>query len=48
VLVLDVIEIIHSLGKYKYDTWTILLVKCYTDKSVCLWSCIRNVNNDHS
>jgi hypothetical protein len=45
VLVLDMIEIIPPLGKYKYDTWRILPVKCYIDNSVCLWSCIRNVNN---
>jgi hypothetical protein len=32
------------LGKYKYDTWRILPVKCYIDNSVRLWSCIRNVN----
>jgi hypothetical protein len=30
--------------KYKYDTYRILLVKCYIDNSVCLWSCIQNVN----
>jgi hypothetical protein len=36
--------ILPSLGKYKYDTWGILLVKCYIDNSVCLRSCIWNVN----
>jgi hypothetical protein len=44
VLVLDMIEILPLLGKYKYDTWRILPVKCYIDSSVCLWSCIRNFN----
>jgi hypothetical protein len=52
VLVLDMIEILIALGKYKYDTWKILLVKGYIDNSVCLCSCIQNVNNpqgfDHS
>jgi hypothetical protein len=43
-LVLDMIEILPTLGKYKYDTWRILPVKCYIDNSVRLWSCIRNVN----
>jgi hypothetical protein len=44
VLVLDMIEIIHPLGKYKDDTWRILPLKCYIDNYVRLWSCIRNVN----
>jgi hypothetical protein len=44
VLVLDMIEILPPLEKYKYDTWRILPVKCYIDNSVRLWSCIRNVN----
>jgi hypothetical protein len=44
VLVLDMIEILHPLGKYEYDTYRILLVKCYIDNSMRLWSCIRNVN----
>jgi hypothetical protein len=43
-LVLDMIEILPPLGKYKYDTWRILPVKCYIDNSMCLWSYIRNVN----
>jgi hypothetical protein len=43
-LVLDMIKILPPLGKYKYDTWRILLVKCYIDNSVRLRSCIRNVN----
>jgi hypothetical protein len=34
VLVLDMIEILTHLGKYKYDTWRILLVNCYIDNSV--------------
>jgi hypothetical protein len=38
------IEILPPLGKYKYDIWRILPVKCYIDNSVRLWSCIRNVN----
>jgi hypothetical protein len=38
------IEIFHPLRKYKYDTWKILLVKCYIDNSVRLWSYIRNIN----
>jgi hypothetical protein len=44
VLVLDMIEILPPLGKYKYDTWKILPVKCYIDNSVRLRSCIRNTN----
>jgi hypothetical protein len=43
-LVLDMIEILPSLEKYKYDTWRILPVNCYIDNSVRLWSYIRNVN----
>jgi hypothetical protein len=46
-LILDMIEILPPLGKYKYDTWRILPVKCYIDNYVCLRSCIRNVNNDN-
>jgi hypothetical protein len=48
VLVVDMIEIIPPLGKYKYDTWRILPVKCYIDNSVCLRSCIRNINKHFS
>jgi hypothetical protein len=44
VLILDLIEVLSPMGKFKYDTWRILLVKCYIDNSVYLWSCIRNVN----
>jgi hypothetical protein len=44
VLVLDMIEILPPLGKYKYDTWRILPVKCYIDNSMHLRSYIRNVN----
>jgi hypothetical protein len=44
-LVLDMINILHPLGKYKYDTWRILLVKCYLDNYVRLQSCIQNVNS---
>jgi hypothetical protein len=43
-LVLDMIEILPPLRKYKYDTYRILLLKCYIDNSVRLRSCIRNVN----
>jgi hypothetical protein len=46
VLVFDMIEILPPLGKYKYDTWRILLVKCYIDNSVGLWSYIRNINSE--
>jgi hypothetical protein len=45
VLVLDMIEILPPLGKYKYDTWRILPMKCYIDNFMCLRSCIRNVNS---
>jgi hypothetical protein len=38
------IEIFPPLKNYKYDTWRIVLVKCYVDNFVRLWSCIRNVN----
>jgi hypothetical protein len=38
------IEILPPFEKYKYDTWRILLMKCYIDNSVRLQSCIRNVN----
>jgi hypothetical protein len=38
------IEILPPLGKYKYDTWRILPVKCYINNFVRLWSYIRNVN----
>jgi hypothetical protein len=43
VLVLDMIEFLPLLGKYKYDTWRILQVKCYIDNSVRLRSYIRNI-----
>jgi hypothetical protein len=45
VLVLDMIEILPPMGKYKYDTWIIFPMKCYIDNSMCLWSCIRIVNS---
>jgi hypothetical protein len=35
------IEILPPLGKYKYDSWRVLLVKCYIDISVRLRSCIK-------
>jgi hypothetical protein len=38
------IDILPPLGKFKYDTLRILLVKRYIDNSVCLRSCIRNIN----
>jgi hypothetical protein len=44
VLVLHMIDILPPLGKYKYDTCRILPVKCYNDSSMCLRSCIQNVN----
>jgi hypothetical protein len=47
VLVLDMIEVLPPMGKYKYDTSRILPVKCYIDNSVRLWSCIRNINTFH-
>jgi hypothetical protein len=47
-LVLVMIEILPHLGKYKYDTWRILLVKCYNNNSMCLQSCIRNINRQWS
>jgi hypothetical protein len=40
------IEILPPLEKYKYDTWRILLLKCYIDNSMRLRSCIRNVNTE--
>jgi hypothetical protein len=46
VLVLDMIGLLPPLGLNKYDTWRILLVKCYIDNFVHLQSCIRNVNSD--
>jgi hypothetical protein len=45
VLVLDMIEILPPLGKYKYNTWRILPVKCYIDNFVRLRNYIRNVSN---
>jgi hypothetical protein len=44
VLILDMIETLPPLGKYKYDTWRILAVQCYIDNSVRLRSYKRNVN----
>jgi hypothetical protein len=43
-LLLDMIEILPPLGKYKYDTWRILPMKCYINNFVRLQSCIRNIN----
>jgi hypothetical protein len=45
VLVLDMIDILPPLGKYKYDTWIILPVKCYIGNYVSLRSYIRKVNS---
>jgi hypothetical protein len=45
VLILDMIEVLSPLGKYKYDTLRILLMKYYIDNSMCLRSYIRNVNS---
>jgi hypothetical protein len=39
-LVLDMIEILPPLEKYKYGTWRILPMKCYIDNAMRLWSCI--------
>jgi hypothetical protein len=44
VLVLDMIELLPSMGLNKYDTWRILPVKCYIDNFVYLQSYIRNIN----
>jgi hypothetical protein len=38
------IKILPPFDKYKYDTWRILMVKCYIDNSVHLRSSIQNVN----
>jgi hypothetical protein len=48
VLVVDMIEVLPPLGKYKYDTWRILPVKCYIDNFVHLRSCIRNINKQQT
>jgi hypothetical protein len=45
VFVLDIIEILPPFEKCKYDTWRILLMKCYIENSVHLQSCIQNINN---
>jgi hypothetical protein len=47
VLILDMIEVLPPLGKYKYDTWRILPVKYYIDNSVRLQGCIRNIKTNH-
>jgi hypothetical protein len=38
------VEVFPPLGKYKYDTWRILQVKCYIDNSFRMQSYIRNIN----
>jgi hypothetical protein len=38
------IHVLPPLGKYNYDTWRILPVKCYIDNSMRLQSYIRNIN----
>jgi hypothetical protein len=43
-LVLDMIEILSAMGKYKYENWRILSVKCYIGNSMRLRSCIQNIN----
>jgi hypothetical protein len=45
VLVLDMIEILPPLEKYKYDTLRILPVKYYINNFVCLRCYIQNVNS---
>jgi hypothetical protein len=40
VLILDMIEVLPPLGKYKYDTWRILSVKCYIDNFVYRMHCM--------
>jgi hypothetical protein len=40
------IELLLPLGLNKYNTCRILLLKCYIDNFVRLWSCIKNINND--
>jgi hypothetical protein len=47
-LILGMIAVLPALGKYKYNTWRKLPVKCYIDNFVCLQSCIRNVNSQHT
>jgi hypothetical protein len=47
VSVLDMIEILPPLIKYKYDIWRILPVRCYIDNFICLQSCIQNVNKHY-
>jgi hypothetical protein len=37
-LISNMIEVLTPMGKYKYDTKRILLVKCYIDNFVSLWS----------
>jgi hypothetical protein len=39
------IELLLLTRFNKYDTWRILLVKCYIDNSIRLRSCIRNINS---
>jgi hypothetical protein len=46
VLILDKIDILPPLGKYKYDTGRILLEKCYIDNSIHMRSCIKNINTE--
>jgi hypothetical protein len=45
VLVLDMIEILPPIKKYRYDTCRILSVKCYIDNFVCLRICVINVSS---
>jgi hypothetical protein len=39
------IAILPLLGKYKYDAWRILPVKCYMDNSMRMQSYIQNINS---
>jgi hypothetical protein len=48
VLVLDMIEILPPLGKYKCGILRILRLKCYIDNSMLLQSYIRNINTHQS
>jgi hypothetical protein len=44
VVVSNMIVVLSPLGKYKYDTWRILQLKCYIDNSVHMRSGIRNIS----
>jgi hypothetical protein len=40
------LEVLHPLEKYKYNTWRKLQVKCYINNSMRLQSYISNVNKN--